>query len=325
MGCYTAIKVGARTLIIVPMSPLKIQWAKETLIDMFNVAPERVVNVMKPSDFVNVTADFVVITQAALASLNKKYDLEKMMKANRFGIKIFDEVQSNFHNTIKVDACSNIANNWYLTGTFGRSGEEENRLYQEMFHDLSVFQEKQKTPTLFNPKPGNVYGMKPHMYATMVYVKSGLTPAEVKAVSNSMQYAERAGKWMRYGLSTSAYTNLIIPPDGTMTPYLRKALDVIKMAEDKVKYGSMLVLSATLASVEVLADKIRQMFPNKVVGTYHSKKSKEEKARLKTECDILVSTVASCGTGFDMKGLSKLVILQPFKSWIKSKVQHKSL
>ena len=316
MTCYAATHIGERTLIIVPFSALKSQWAQDTLVDMFNVDPSRVINVVKPSDFVNVNADFVVITQAALASLNKKYDLEAMMKANKFGIKAIDEVQGFFHNTIRVDGCSNIANNWYLTGTFGRSGEEENRLFQEMFDDVKAFVEKQKKPTLFDPKPGNIYGLRNYQIITMVYTNSGLAKEDVASVSKSMQYMQRAGKWARMGLSVAAYTNLVIPPDGTMTPFLKTILKIAKMAEEKVKYGGMLILVGTLAAVEIVAQKCRELFPDKTVGTYHSKKSVEEKAKVKAESDIIVSTIASAGTGFDVKGLSKLIIAQPFKSWI---------
>lgn len=315
MACYSAIRVGLRTLIIVPTSGIKVQWG-ETLTKMFNVDPSRVKLVNAPTDFVNVKSDFVVVSQASLASLNKQYDLERIMKANRFGIKVIDEVQMWFHNIIKVDGNSNIMHNWYLTGTFGRSGDEENALYQQMFGDLAIFREKDKQPTIFNRKPGNVYGMKPHMHVKMMWAHSDLSREEVKAVSNSIRYSERAGKWMRYGISIPSYTELIIPSDGTMTKFLRDLLVVIKKAENSVDYGRTLILGSTIATVELLADHVRRMFPNKKVATYHSRNSKQENEDGKNTCDILISTVSSCGTGFDMKDLSKLIVFASYKSWI---------
>lgn len=315
MACYSAIKVGLRTLIIVPTSGIKVQWG-ETLTGMFKVPPERVKVVNAPKDFINVKADFVVVTQASLSVLNKTYDLEKIMKANKFGIKVIDEVQMWFHNIIKVDANSNIANNWYLTGTFGRSGDTENRIYQEMFGDLAIFREKEKKPTIFNRKPGNVYGMKPHMHVKMMWTHSGLSKEEIASVTSSMRYSEREGKWMRYGISIPAYTELVIPSDGTMTKFLSKILQVVEMAEKEVKYGRMLILSPTIASVNVIAAYVEKMFPNKKIGTINSHNSKAENDRVKAECDILISTVKSCGTGFDVKDLSKLVVAEQFKSWI---------
>ena len=315
MGCYSAIKVGLRTLIIVPTSGIKQQWG-ETLTGMFNVPKERVKLVQSPKDFINVKQDFVIVSQASLSVLNKTYDLEKVMRANKFGIKIIDEVQMWFHNIIKVDGNSNILHNWYLTGTFGRSGSDENALYQHMFGDLAMFREEQKKPTLFNRKPGNVYGMKPHMHVKMMWTHSGLSKEEIQTVMGSIRYSERSGKWVRYGISIPAYTELVIPKDGRMTKFLDKVLKIIKMAEAEVKYGKMLVLSPTIASCAVIASYVEKMFPDKKIGTINSANSKMENDRVKAECDILISTVKSCGTGFDVKDLSKLVVAEQFKSWI---------
>lgn len=317
MSCYSAIKVGLRTLIIVPTSGIKVQWG-ETLTGMFKVPPERVKLVNSPKDFINVKADFVIASQASLSVLNKTYDLEKIMKINKFGIKIIDEVQMWFHNIIKIDGNSNICHNWYLTGTFGRSGDEENALYQQMFGDLAMFKEKQKNPTIFNRKPGNIYGMKPHMHVKMMWTHSGLSREEIASVSGSMRYSERAGKWVRYGISIPAYTNLVIPEDGTMTKFLTNVLKIIKIAEKEVTYGKMLILSPTIKSVTIIAGYVSKMFPDKKIGTISSYNTKAENDRVKAECDILVSTVKSCGTGFDVKDLSKLVVTEQFKSWILS-------
>ena len=315
MACYSAIKVGLRTLIIVPTSSIKEQWG-ETLRNMFNVDSSKVLIVRSPKDFINVTADFVVVSQASLASLNSKYDLEKIMKDNKFGIKVIDEVQMWFHNIIKVDACSNIANNWYLTGTFGRSGSDENKLYQEMFGDLAIFREKDKKPTIFNRKPGNIYGMKPHMHVKMMWGHSNLSPEEIKSVMTSVRYSERSEKWMRYGIAVPAYMELVIPKDGTMTKFLKTILTVVKMAEKEVRYGKTLILGSTIASCEVVYKYVSKMFPDKKVGTIHSGHSKEENERTKAECDILISTTSSAGTGFDVKGLSKLIVFAAYASWI---------
>lgn len=315
MSCYCALRLGLRTLIITPTSSIKAQWG-ETLTNMFKVDPSKVLVVMSPKQFINVKADFVIISQASLASLNKTFDLEKIMKINKFGIKIIDEVQMWFHNIIKVDANSNICHNWYLTGTFGRSGDEENQLYQKMFGNLSIFREQQKEPTLFNRKPGNVYGMKPHMHVKMMWTHSGLSHEEIMSVSESIRYSERAGKWVRYGISIPAYTKLVIPDDGTMTKFLQNVLRIIKMAEREVTYGKTLILAPTVSSVHVIESYVKKMFPDRNIGTIHSKNTKAHNDQVKAECDMMISTVKSCGTGFDVKDLSKLIVVEQFKSWI---------
>jgi superfamily II DNA or RNA helicase len=315
IACYCAIAVGMRTLIIAPTSAIKQQWA-DTLTGMFNVANERVLVVKNPSQMVNVDADFVIVSQSSLSLLNNKYDLEKILKDSKYGIKVVDEVQMFFANIINVDANSNFANNWYITGTFGRSGDKENEIYQEMFGDLAKFVEKDKNPTIFNRKPGNIYGMKPHMHCKMIWAHSGLTKEEIKSVTNSMRYSEREGKWVRYGISIPKYMNLVIPENGKMTKFLKTILTVVKQAEKEVKYGHTLVLGNTISSAEIVAKNIRKMFPDKKVYTYHSKNTKEHNEEAKAKADIIVSTTQSAGTGFDWKGLGKLIVFNQYKSWI---------
>ena len=315
MACYSAIEMGLKTLIITPTSGIKEQWA-DTLKNMFHVDPSNILLMNSPDQLINNRCDFVVTTQASLNALNKRFDLEKVLRDNKFGIKIIDEVQMWFKNIIQVDACSNIFLNWYLTGTFGRSGDEENRLYQKMFGDLKIFREKDKNPTLFNRKPGNIYGMKPYINCNMVWGHSKLSPEQIKSVTSSMRYSEREGKWIRYGISVPAYTKLVIPSDGTMTPLLKTILETVKVADRKVQYGRMLILCATIASANVVAQYCKQMFPKYKVGTIHSYNSKDENIRTKAEADILVSTVQSAGTGFDVKDLAKLILIQPLRSWI---------
>lgn len=315
MACYCAIKVGLRTLIITPTSSIKAQWG-ETLTGMFHVDPSKVLVVNSPKQFFNVTADFVIVSQASLASINKTYDLEKIMKANKFGVKVIDEVQMWFHNIIKVDANANIPNNWYITGTFGRSGAEENNLYQKMFGNLQIFREKQKKPTIFDRRPGNIYGMKPHTITKMVWAHSGISHEELQAVNNSIRYSERSEKWVRYGINVPAYMKIVIPEDGTITKFLSTILKVIQNAEKEVTYGKTLILGNTIANAMVVMSYCQKMFPDKKIGTIHSRQSKAENDKAKAESDIIVSTISSCGTGFDWKGLAKLITFAQYQSWI---------
>jgi superfamily II DNA or RNA helicase len=321
MACYSAIKLQLRTLIIVPTSSIKVQW-RDTLINMFQVPPEKVLMVSRPKDFINIKADFVIVSQASLMILNKTYDLNKIMKSNKFGIKVIDEVQMWFQNIINVDANSNIANNWYLTGTFGRSGTRENEIYQEMFGDLKIFREKEKKPTIFNRKPGNIYGMKPHVYCKMIWTNSGLTKRQIEQVTSSMRYSEREGKWIRYGVSIPAYTELVIPSDGSDTKFLKIIRNVVKEALSSVSYGRTLMLGTTVNSAEIVAAMMHDMYPDLKIGTISSRNSKDENRKVKEECDIVVSTIKSAGTGFDMKDLSRLITFTPWSSWILSDQIH---
>ena len=311
MTCSCAIEVGLKTLIIVPTTNVRGQW-KDTLIKMFGISESNITEVDSPDKFINVKTDFCIILQASLSAINKKYDLEKVMKANKFGTKIIDEAHMYFNNTIKIDGSSNIKNNWYLTATFGRSAEEENKLYHQMFSDIELFRVNDKKPTIFNRKPGNVYGQKPHMNCFMYWASSGLTDEEIKSVSTAVRYNERDHKWMRYGVSIPKYIELVIPSD-QKTLFIRKILQIVHTAS-KIPYGRMLLLTPTIDSVETLCKYIKEMFPKYFVGTIHSHNTKEVNDGVKDKADIIISTVKSSGTGFDVKDLSVLVCVEQFKS-----------
>ena len=93
-------------------------------------------------------------------------------------------------------------------------------------------------------------------------------------------------------------------------------LTIVKQAEKEVKYGHSLVLGNTISSAEIVAKNIRKMFPDKKVYTYHSKNTKEYNEEAKANADIIVSTTQSAGTGFDWKGLGKLIVFNQYRSWI---------
>jgi superfamily II DNA or RNA helicase len=305
MASYCAVKVGLKTLIITPTSGIRDQWA-EALHTMMMVPRENITIATSARSFIETNADYIVTLQPTIANINKNFDLEKLLKDKQFGIKIIDECQMFFHNIIRVDGCSNFAHNWYLTGTFGRSGEEENALYQKMFGEIKLFTVPDKKPTIFNRKPGDIYGQKPHMHCDMYWMKSGLTKEQAASVAKST----------KYGVSVPKYTELVIPSDGRVTVFVQKVLEIVKRAEKRTPYGSMLLLTPTIKSVEIMATHLRRAFPSKKIMTIHSGISKDEIARAKAEADIIVSTVKSAGTGFDVPTLSKLVVTEQFKSWI---------
>jgi len=315
MACYIAIKTQMKTLIVVPTSSIKVQWG-ETLTKMFNVSQSRVKVINSPRDFVNCDADFVVVSHASLSSINKNYDLEKILKNNRFGITIVDECQMFFKNIIMIESCSNIKNTIFLTGTFGRSDEVENNLYQKMFGDIEIFREKMKTPTFWDRRPGNIYGQKPYHQTRIIWTSSGLSGEQIKAINTSKVYSEREGMWVRYGINIGQYMNLVIPSDGRMTPFVKTLIKVVQMGEKECPYGSSLVLLPTIKTCKVMIEHLKAVFPNKKIGTINSLQSKAENQKNKIESDILVSTPSSCGTGFDKIGLSKTYMFSPMKSWI---------
>jgi len=317
MACYCAIAARLKTLIIAPTSSIRQQWA-DTLTGMFKVDPSKVLIARRPEDFIHNAQDawFVITIHPTLASLNNRYDMEEVLQNCRFGFKVIDEVQMWFQNIINIDGCCNIPNNLYLTGTFGRSGEAENNLYQEMFGDINIFREQEKKPTFWNRKPGNIYGMKPHTICKMFWGHSHLTKEELQKVTNKWRYSERSDKWTRIGIGIATYSKLIFPEDGTVTPFMKQLIKVIRRAFKECDYGKTLILMPSIASAEMFKSIMKEMYPDLTVGTIHSYNSFAENENNKKTCDCLVSTPQSAGTGFDYKDLSRLIVAAQYSSWI---------
>ena len=316
MACYTAIKLGLRTLIIAPNAKIRDQWVN-TLLNMFGVDLRNVSNAINPREFNRRDTDFVCCTQSLLTSIDKTYDLEKILKDSKFGIKITDETHLFFNNLIRVDGSSNICYNWYLTGTYGRSGSEENEIFLRMFQDSKIFTVPSKRATFFNRKPGNIYGEKPHTYITMVWTHSGFD----KYPRNLIKWSERPArrdpsKYLHYGINVPAYVKVVMPTDGQWTPFMKTLVKVIKIADHKVRYGKMLILVPSIEIVNLFHAVVSDMFPDKIVAKIHSQVKIASIEVLKREADIIVSTIKSTGTGFDWKGLSKLIVAEQYKSSI---------
>ena len=76
----------------------------------------------------------------------------------------------------------------------------------------------------------------------------------------------------------------------------------------------MLILLPSTEVVDMFHAIVSDMFPKLTVARVHSKVKIPNMAVLKKDSDIIVSTVKSTGTGFDWKGLSKLILCDQFKS-----------
>lgn len=305
VASYCAVKTGLRTLIIAPTTGVRDQWA-DSLISMVKVDPKRVRTISSTADLISFDGDFAVTLQSTLSGMIKKLDLERLLRDKRFGTKIIDEAHMFFNNIIRVDGSCNFKNNWYLTATFGRSNEEEDELYHRMFGDIDLFRVKDKKPTIFNRKPGDIYGQKPHMNVTVCWLNGGLNREQIGSVAGAT----------RYGISLPKYTDLIIPADGTRTKFVDKLIKIVHLADKQADYGRTLILVPTINSVETVADHLRKEFPNRKIGTIHSKNDKAANDRVKAEDEIIISTVKSSGTGFDVKDLAKLIVAEQFKSAI---------
>ena len=79
--------------------------------------------------------------------------------------------------------------------------------------------------------------------------------------------------------------------------------------------GKILILVPLIAAVDKVYEDLQKDFPDKTIGKYHSKMNKDEKEESLNK-DIIVSTLKSCGTGRDIKGLRAMINTEALASKI---------
>lgn len=77
--------------------------------------------------------------------------------------------------------------------------------------------------------------------------------------------------------------------------------------------GKILIFVPLIDAVDDVVKRLKQDYPNKSVAAYHSRISKDEKESAEKK-DIIVSTIKSCGTGVDIKGLRAVICQEPIAS-----------
>jgi superfamily II DNA or RNA helicase len=88
-------------------------------------------------------------------------------------------------------------------------------------------------------------------------------------------------------------------------------LEILKKTENVE--GKTLIFVPLIDCVDEIVKKLRVDFPQKTCGAYHSKIPKNEK-EIAERKDIIVSTIKSCGTGRDIKGLRVIICAEPVVS-----------
>jgi superfamily II DNA or RNA helicase len=297
MSSFVAFKLKRKTLIIVPTTNLKKQWA-DSLKGLFKVPEDRIQFVEKREDLLK-EGDWFILLQQGVTPMNKDYKLEEYFQRSGIGTKIIDEAHLFFQNTMRISCLANFENNIHLTATFGRSSDIENHLFHRAFGDIPMFSDN-ATSWTGTPK----YPQKKHVHLYSYNLNSGLTKREFNSMTS-----------FKYGLNVMKYANVIFPK-GTMQPthFEQDILRIVEQVIHKITYGKMLFLFPTINASEKMAKFVKMLFPDKNVGALNSSHSRSENEQTMKTADIIVSTSKSSGTGLDIKGLSVCLTAEQYKS-----------
>jgi len=302
MGISWAIQQGWKTIIIVPTNNLKSQFYK-VLTNMFHIPQQYIADIKNSSQLLkNKDKDWMLCLQTTFSELSKTDELENVFKQLNRGTKIIDEAHLFFRNTLRIDGSANISNNLYMTATFERSSSEESRLFSICMSKVKQF--KIDTDALES------YGIMKHINILACEVNSYLSKEELANMITLVKIGNKTARTINIG----RYMRAVVPDNGYITEYMKQCMTVSKIVREKIIYGKMLVLAPTVNATEIFANILRNIFPNLKIGTINSKNSKSLNDQNKEECDIIVSTVKSTGTGMDIPDLSIVVCTEQYKS-----------
>lgn len=292
---YASTELGLRTLIITPNERLKQQWLS-TYSKMFDYRPKDLMNIAGSSIMEGIMEDlydpcdvYMVNHQTLRSYMNSHngYMLHQFFKKLNIGIKVYDESHMEFANIITTDYYSNTNRTWYLTATFSRSDKTEAVCFKRAFNSVSEFGYVQST----------MNAVKHTIYHVIRY-NSHISPKDRSiAIPFGGMTAVSYGKYAFFRDQNHTAYNIIL-----------QCLHILDDVE-----GKILIFVPLIDAVDDVVKRLKQDYPNKSVAAYHSRISKDEKESAEKK-DIIVSTIKSCGTGVDIKGLRAVICQEPIAS-----------
>lgn len=296
------IKLRMRSIIITHQDKIKKQWI-ETFLSKTDVSEDNIVNI-SGSDIIEkimqnkIDGYFYFVNHQTISSYAKTHGyqaLRSFFKKISVGIKVFDEAHLSFKNVLMIDMFSNTKKTFYLTANFGRSDSKEAALFKKCFSSVYKFGEETK----------NYEEKRKHIIYVPVLYRSNPSIIELQMAMNM------------YGFSVLGFSKYALheDEDNTMMRIFYHVFDIASKLE-----GKILITVPKIDDTEYIKECIQKDYPDisKKISTINSKNSQEKNDDAKTNADIICSTIKSCGTGVDIKGLRCIINLEPFSSNITS-------
>lgn len=304
-------KFGYKTLIIVHRDSLRGQWMK-SLYTMSGISEEYAHVISSTEEVVRIANnehgydyDVYIMTHATFRAASKYFnsleEIGNITKNLGIGMKIIDEAHLEFRDTLMMDFCFNVKRNLYLTATGGRSAKEENSIFRHVFSNAVYY----KPSSLLNsdiPKKWTEY--------ITVCINTNVN-------RNVYNYRIAGGR----GMTPASYGKWVIQNDKKKTHLkcCRELLRIIYNRDDKAKVLVFMPLIDLCADAAYFFNKELNYDPSFKydlnIKTINSKNSARENQDNR-KADVIVTTIASCGTGTDIPGITDVISCSPFCSKI---------
>lgn len=215
---------------------------------------------------------------------------EELQKAIGFGVKATDECHLNFNTNSLIDYRSNIKMNIYLSATYQRSDEQGARIFNTYFPPQLKYGEQ------FTKKYTTVYLLKYHL---CIPWKDNRKFKVAKGYMHAL--------YEDYLLKHASYLKVFI------TEVIRPA--IIRFFINVRKLGQhLLILTKTKKFAIELEKQLKSQVAGLSLSIFFSGSPDAYGKEDNLKSDIIISTVQSCGTGRDIKGLKTCINTTSFSS-----------
>jgi superfamily II DNA or RNA helicase len=191
----------------------------------------------------------------------------------------------------------NIKRNLYLTATDGRSSKDENAIFGHVFTKAIKFTKNAK-----------------HKRKWIEYC---CIHVNTHVPFNVAKYQLENGR----GMNATKYGKAVIKRDRRHV-HFNAINELLRMIFTRDEHAKVLIFMPLIELCEDLRFFINthlnkdQSFDYDLrIGTINSHNSKAENEHT-GRCDVIISTILSCGTGKDIPGLTDIICCSPFKSKI---------
>lgn len=291
MALYSICKLGLKTLIIAPTTMLKKQWIEEFVeagIDEKDIAK-------KIQDAPSKSVCVVTISSIENELRDNWFGLLNILRESNFGIKIIDEAHLHLKGVLKFDAICNIKHNWYMSATLGRSDEAEDSILNRALLDAERFVGSAK------------YEEYQKKYVNVIFQDVWYNPSQ-KLCNETFKFGSK-------GLVRSTYYNMLMQYKNGI-PFITNIISLIKRIDNIKTYkGKTLVLLPLLETIDVVLQYIKNdpYFRNiSYSGVDGSMPLTERKNAM--ECDLILATSMSMGTGVDVQNLAAVINFDQYSS-----------
>ena len=300
---------GAKALIIMHRDSLRGQWSK-SLYDLNGFPHNRVHEITTSEEFEdicynrhNFDYDVYLMTHATFRTGVKRVGDTKLIsdftKNLGVGVKVIDEAHLEFKDTLLMDFLFNVRRNIYLTATDGRSQRAENTIFKHVFSNATFYKKKET-----NSK---------HPDKWVEYITINVNTHVPHGV---YQYRVNGFK----GMSPATYGKWVIQRDKKHTHFkvCKELIREIYANEPTAKILVFMPLIELCNECALFLNDLNydESFKYDVtIRTVNSHNSKSVNETNKS-ADIIVTTIASLGTGSDIKGVTDIICCSPFVSKI---------